>query len=142
MTRTPIAEKLQYIRQAVTEPTKRKKFTPAQRRAVYAEFNGLCGCGCEEPLDGEAWDIDHVIELEFGGAHDISNWVPKIKAHHRLKTSANAPKVAKARRIRKRETEGAKPSRLKSAGKLQSPGFRKDITKKFNGAVVPRKEHA
>jgi len=142
MMRTPIREKLANLCQPLVQATPRKGFTKAQRRAVYEEFNGLCGCGCEEPLAGERWEIDHAIELEFGGAHDLSNWVPMLAGHHRRKTSANAPKVAKVRRIVKRESQGPKPSKFRSGRKLQSPGFRRDITRNMRGQIVRRRVEA
>lgn len=116
------------------EKTPRKGFTPKQRREMYERQGGLCGCGCGEPL-GLSWDGDHRIPLAMGGAHDPSNWIALKPSHHLDKTRQDVRKIAKVNRIRKREAEGPKPSRIKSRGfapgkrKLQSRGFQKKSPK-------------
>lgn len=136
--RKPIREKLANIGRQSVQILDRKGFTPKQRQMVYDEFDGLCGCGCDEPLAGEAWDIDHAVPLALGGKHDLSNWIPRLKAHHKRKTASDIKSISKAKRIAKRETEGPKPAKLKGGGKIQSAGFRKDISRRMNGSVVRR----
>lgn len=128
MTRAPIAEKHKHLRRPRVEPTKRKSFTPAQRRAVYEAQDGVCGAvACDEPLS-RGWDIDHDEELWFGGAHDPSNWVGLCKACHKAKTGAMAKVRAHVKRLIARDEE-IRPSRIKSRNqwptgrKLQSRPF-------------------
>ena len=112
------------------EKTPRKGFTPKQRQTVWGKHDGLCGCGCDEPL-GLSWQVDHSVPLALGGAHDPSNWIGLKPNHHLEKTRKDVKAIAKVNRIRKREAEGPKPSRMKSRGfspgkrKLQSRGFPK-----------------
>lgn len=110
--RAPVAEKLAELRRAIVEIEARKSFTPAQRKAVYEAQHGRCA-GCEEPL-GKRFEIDHVISLGIGGKHELGNWLGKCKACHAAKTAIDRKVQAKANRIIRRETEGPKPSRLKS----------------------------
>lgn len=111
-------------------PTKRKGFTPAQRKAVYETARGSCQ-KCGEWL-GDVWHIDHRIPLAQGGAHAPSNWDALCVSCHRQKTKADVGQIAKTKRIIKRETEGKKPSRLKSRG------FSKTLRKKMDGTVERR----
>lgn len=131
MSRTPIAEKLAEVRAAcdriMVEKTPRKGFTKAQRKAVWDAQKGECG-GCEaELLSG--FPIDHIIPLADGGAHDLGNWMGLCVPCHKRKTAKEATARASTNRIRKREKEGQKPSRLKSRNKwpkgrpLKSRGF-------------------
>ena len=113
------------------EKTPRRSFTPKQRQGVWDRQEGLCGCGCDEPL-GLSWQVDHRIPIALGGAHEPGNWVGLKPDHHLEKTREDVRKIAKVNRIRKREAEGAKPSRL------QSRGFDKRLRKKFDGSVVRR----
>lgn len=117
-------------------PAKRKKFSPKTREAVKAAYDGLCA-RCEEPL-GKVFDLDHIIEHDLMGSDEIDNLVPLHPECHRVKTSARAPVLAHVHRLFKRETEGPRPSRMKSGGKLQSAGFDKRLRKHMNGAVSRR----
>lgn len=116
MTRTPIAEKLAELRAAcdriIVEKTPRKGFTKAQRKAVWEAQGGRCG-GCEADLQ-PGFHIDHVRPLADGGAHDPGNWLALCPPCHQRKTSGEATQRAKTERIRKREAEGQKPSRIRS----------------------------
>lgn len=142
--RVPIREKLANIAREAVEATPRKGFTPKQRKGVWDAYDGKCA-GCDEPLK-PGWAVDHILPIELGGAHEPKNWQAlcgqNVNGCHVAKTRDDIKRIAAARRIRKREHEGAKAPKLRSAGKIQSPGFRKDISKKFSGAVVPRKEPA
>ena len=111
------------------EKTPRKGFTPKQRQMIHDRQNGLCAL-CEAPL-GLSWPIDHRIPLAHGGAHEPDNWRGLCVPCHKAKFPAEIKATAKVNRIRKREAEGPKPSRMKSRGfspgkrKLQSRGFPK-----------------
>lgn len=133
---TKLAELRALVGQIPAFKTKRKGFTAKQRKAVRDAFGGLCACGCEEPLEGEVWDIDHVIPIAIGGAHEPGNWVPLIKAHHVRKTAQDRKAIAKCERIIAREN-GTRRERQPIHGKpLQGRPFPKDLRRKFNGQVV------
>lgn len=146
--RAPVAEKLAELRAKIGRipafKTPAKKFTPAQRRAVFDAYDGLCA-GCDEPLM-RGWEVDHIKERADGGTHDPSNLQPlcgpEQNGCHQGKTSAFNRAKAKPNRLAKRELEGPKASKFKPGRKLQSPGFRTDITRKFSGEIVRRKAQA
>lgn len=49
---------------------------------------------------------------------------------------------APERTLAKREVRGPKPSQFKPGRKLQSPGFRRDITRNMRGQIVRRRVEA
>lgn len=146
--RAPVAEKLAELRKKIGRipafKTPPKKFTPAQRRAVSEAYDGLCA-GCDEALKGK-WQVDHRVPLELNGAHDPSNWQPlcgqDMNGCHVAKTRDDIKRIAAARRIRKREAEGAKASTIQSAREIQSRGFDRTKTRTFAGQVKFRKARA
>lgn len=83
---------------------RRRKFTAKEYKSVIDRQNGICDCGCGEPLGDDPRDIefDHELELALGGADTLDNLRAKKKKHHRAKTSRNAAKIAKAIRIEAR----------------------------------------
>ena len=98
-------------------PTRRRNFTKRERWLVRKRQGEVCAReGCERPIV----DIDHVIEIHLGGDHHISNFEGLCKEHHQLKTSANAPKLAKVNRIIKRRTGERRPRK-----KIPSRPFQK-----------------
>lgn len=113
------------------ERTPRKTFSKKMRQAIAALQGDLCAA-CEDPL-GEHFDIDHINPLALTGTNNLENLVALHPECHAPKTKKDVKAIAKARRIGKRETQGPKPSRLKSRG------FDKSKSKRFNGAVTDRK---
>jgi 5-methylcytosine-specific restriction endonuclease McrA len=98
--------------------------------AVMLKCDGKCakrGCGRKTGLD-----IDHIIPLALGGPNDLKNLQLLCEEHHKEKTRDDIRKIAKAKRLAKKETEEREPSRL------QSPGFDKTKSRGFDGVVVPR----
>lgn len=119
------------IGRIMVEKTPRRSFTPKQRQAVWDDWRGLCAC-CGEPLGDEPWDIDHTIPIALGGLHELSNWQPLIRSHHRAKTKADVKAIAKVRRIRKTDA-GENKSR-----NIVSRGFDKRFRKRLDGTVEKR----
>ncbi|MET3527253.1 HNH endonuclease signature motif containing protein [Phenylobacterium koreense] len=148
MMRAPIAQKLAELREKIgripAHKTPVKKFTKAERKAVFDAYDGLCA-GCDEPLL-KGWEVDHIKERADGGTHDPSNLQPlcgpEQNGCHQGKTSAFNRGKAKPNRIAKRELNGPKPSTFRPGRKLQSPGFRTDIRKTMSGEIVRRKASA
>ena len=119
------------------EATQRKSMTPAKRRAVI-ERAGVC---CEHPgcTMSQSLEIDHIIPLELGGADHPDNCQALCYWHHKEKTKADIKRIAKARRLRKKENplERTPPKR-----KIQSKGFNKRLKRGLNGEVVPRTDQS
>ncbi|MCA6256950.1 MAG: HNH endonuclease [Phenylobacterium sp.] len=128
--RQTLARLREAIGQIRPEKTPRRGFTARQRQAVAEAFDGQCSA-CESGLTG-TWHIDHVIPLALGGRHDPGNWVPVCVDCHKAKTRGDVKAIAKTARIIRRETEGPKPSRLKSRG------FNRGMRKKMDGTVEKR----
>ncbi len=112
------------------EPTKRRSFTKRQRAEAFMRAGGRCEV-CGEKLTG-TYEIDHIVSIWLGGAHEPSNWRCCCVSCHREITGKQAGVHAKVRRIIKTLTEPRAPSRMKSRG------FSKHLSKKFSGAVVPK----
>lgn len=131
--RAPVAEKLAELRKEIgrimVEKTPRKGFTRKQREAVLEAQQGRCG-GCEADLE-PGFHIDHVKALADGGAHEPANWLGLCPPCHKRKTAREVTARAKTERIRTREQEGPKPSRIHSRNewpkgrKLQSRTFQR-----------------
>lgn len=119
--------------------TPRQRLTGSQRSDILGRQQWRC-CACPEPLvryDGSTRILlpmidEHILPLELGGSNDLTNRELRCIPCARAKTKDDIKRIAKARRIRKRETEGPKPSRI------QSRGFQKTLRKKLNGTVVRR----
>lgn len=87
-------------RPALNKKVVRRRFTPREYASVISRQDGKCAC-CGDPLGDDARDIefDHELELALGGADTLDNLRALKKKHHLHKTRANAPKIAKTRRI-------------------------------------------
>jgi 5-methylcytosine-specific restriction endonuclease McrA len=75
---------------------KRNRFL---RAAVLVRDGGLCKkCGRFDPR----WQCDHITDLQFGGTDTLDNLQTLCRRHHTEKTTAAAPRRAKADRLRER----------------------------------------
>ena len=119
------------------EATKRATMTPARRRAVLMRA-GIC---CEHPgcVMAQNLEIDHIIPLELGGADHDANLQALCYTHHKLKTKQDIKRIAKARRLRKKENP---PDQTPRKRQIQSKGFDKTRTRSFSGSVAPRKSRS
>lgn len=142
--RAPLAEKLAELRRAtdriIQEGTSRKAMTPKRKLKALAAYDGVCA-RCDEAITGK-FEVDHIIALGLNGEEVLGNLVPLHPWCHKPKTKSDKGKIAKAKRIVRREAEGPKPSRFKPGRKLQSPGFRTDITRNMRGQIVRRRVEA
>jgi hypothetical protein len=91
-------------------------------------------CGQVTAMTGSTVRYDHRIPLELSGTDDDSNIFPLHREPcDRIKTKADAAKIAKMRRLRKkRDPETRKPSIMKSRG------FDKTLRRTFKGTVEKR----
>lgn len=115
------------------ELDKRRSMTPARRRRVLERQDGKCAYpDCEV---SEALEIDHIIALALGGKDSDENLEGLCRHHHAAKTRRDVKFIAKAKRlVKKADPDERKPSRL------QSRRFQTNMTKRFDGTVVPRRQ--
>lgn len=131
---TKIAQLRAAIGRIMSEKTPRGAMTRARKRRIHEAHNGLC-VQCGEPVEmfGPTVRYDHEIPLELLGSDDDGNIGPIHRSPCDLiKTANDQAAIAKARRLRKADLEPRQPTRVKSAG------FRKDVSRKFNGQIVRR----
>jgi hypothetical protein len=87
----------------------------------------------------QALEIDHIIPLELGGADDDTNLQALCHTHHKEKTRADIKRIAKARRLRKKESP---PDQTPRKRRIQSRGFSKTHKKTFSGRVEARQSRS
>lgn len=111
---------------------KRRPLTRKEVITLCLRQNGRCGCGCGFKLDamGEGVIDEHVLMLETLGSNDLENRALYRKPCAVKKTKAEAPIIAKVRRLAGETCAG--PTKRP----LQSRGFG-DRSRKFNGEVSP-----
>ena len=80
--------------------TKRRRLTKAEFKEVWERQDGLCSCGCGEPLEGNDLEEEHTIPLWLGGENGPGNVTLMIAGHQKPKTAREAKERAKGRRIR------------------------------------------
>jgi 5-methylcytosine-specific restriction enzyme A len=118
-------------------PDARRAMTPARKARIWSAWDGKCWF-CRMPVaqDGPSVEYDHIPALWMKGS-DADDDIGPIHADpcHRLKTAADAAKRAKVKRIWKKSD----PDRIKSGRRIQSAGFRKDLSRKMDGTVEKRR---
>lgn len=78
----------------------RKYLSASEKSRVLDRQRGKCACGCRQQLVVGQIDFDHVLDLQFGGTNDLSNFCALIRKHHKAKSNANNTLRAKADRIK------------------------------------------
>lgn len=81
----------------------RRKFSPKVYAALIESQSGRCACGCNEPLEVGRIHYDHIVPLAIGGKDEPGNLQALILRHHKAKTKADMVKIAKVRRIDKKD---------------------------------------
>lgn len=81
---------------------KRRYLSASEKSRVIARQNGHCACECRGDLVVGSIDFDHVLDLQFGGTNDLSNYCALIRKHHKIKSNANNTVRAKCDRIREK----------------------------------------
>jgi 5-methylcytosine-specific restriction endonuclease McrA len=116
--------------------TPRKAMSDARKRRIWEREGGKCWmCGQVTAMTGPEVRYDHRIPIELSGSEDDSNVFPLHREPcDRIKTKADAAKIAKMRRLRKkRDPDTRKPSVMKSRG------FDKTVKRRLNGTVERKK---
>ena len=120
-------------------PEKRRSFTARQRNEVANRQEWLCNiCKCD--LWGIRFDVDHVQRLDALGKHEPNNWQALCVPCHADKTRTDNREAKKGARVRGEKGQRARRERrggsmIKSASKIQSRGFQKNVRRKMNGTV-------
>lgn len=80
---------------------RRRRFHPKTYAEIIERQDGICACGCDEPLGTDPRDIqfDHEVALHLGGADTPDNLRALKKKHHLVKTIREAKDRGKFRRI-------------------------------------------
>jgi 5-methylcytosine-specific restriction endonuclease McrA len=108
-------------RSGTVEATPRKRLTLAEKHLLDYRQEGLCGCGCGEPLWGALID-EHILPLELGGSNDLSNRALYLVDCAKKKTREDVRRIRKAARLRR---DASPETRRKSPRPLRSRGFRR-----------------
>ena len=140
--------------------TRRRRFTAKQKASVCARQSGLCAeCGqqltcpravCEargclaaqgyvnpsEYRPGDPTEFDHERPLALLGEDTLLDLRAIHASCHIEKTKADVARIAKAKRQEAFYKTGR--SRKRKGPPIKSRGFRKDVTRKLDGTVVPR----
>ena len=72
---------------------------PELRKELFDLQNGICpvtGLKIEDPLDGQKWEVDHIVALKNGGLDSIENMQLIDKIENRKKGSSFGFEVLKA----------------------------------------------
>lgn len=103
------------------EPTPRRQVSKTERLTILLDQNGRCA-KCLEKRALADLDLDHVIPIELGGAHERSNWQLICRdVCHREKTAVDIRNIRKAARLRAKQKPRAEwPKTQKIGGR----GFR------------------
>ncbi len=111
----------------------RRSLSRLARIRVFDAAKGVCHL-CETKIHvGEGWEVEHVRALSLGGADDETNMRPAHVACHRIKTSEEAPRKAKADRVRANHLGIRKPTSRPIPGSKAS-----GLRKRFDGSVERR----
>lgn len=107
---------------------------PRVKLRVFEAHGGVCYLSKRKIRAGEKWDAEHVIAIINGGENRERNLAPALVAPHREKTARDVKIKAKTASIRMKHL-GIKP---KGGRKIESRGFDKTKTKRFDGTVVTK----
>lgn len=104
------------------------------RLRVFEAYGGVCYLSKRKIRPGEKWEAEHIIALTNGGENRERNLAPALVEPHKAKTANDVAIKAKTDSIRKKHL-GIKSANTR---KIQSRGFDKTKTKRFDGTVVAR----
>ena len=87
----------------------RTEFSRKQRAEMWLRAKGNCEeCGAR--LKVGSGEYDHILPLSMGGETEVSNGQLVCGVCHKAKTAREAPRRAKADRVRDKATGAWKPS--------------------------------
>lgn len=124
----------------VTAPMpKRRHISARERMAIFIRAEGKCHICGSKIAPTQRWDVEHVIprELEGTEAPMDENLQPAHQDCHKPKTAEDARHIAKAKRMRQRESGIARQARQKIPGS-RGTGYRVRLTS--DGPKVEKRE--
>lgn len=78
----------------------RREFPKSVRTAALKRCDGICECGCGQPITGKVHFDHHPIAAYFDGPATLANCRVLMERCHKLTTSQqDRPRIDKARRI-------------------------------------------
>ena len=115
---------------------KRKPLTRRQVLELCLRQEGRCACGCGQRLDPMTEGVidEHLIALELTGPNELRNRALLRKPCAKEKTKRDAGLIAKAKRL------AGEVGQNRAKRPIRSAGFRKDISRGFDGRVKPRRQ--
>jgi 5-methylcytosine-specific restriction endonuclease McrA len=122
------------------ELAERGAMSASRKRRIHTMRKGKCWmCGLPVPPTGPEVRYDHKLPLELGGSDDDANlWPLHREPCDRIKTAADARRIAKMRR-QADMLEPTQPSKRPLKGRKFSDS---PLRKLMNGSVVKREERA
>lgn len=123
---------------------KRRPLTRAEFGQLMVDQDGRCACGCGEKLQPLTEGVidDHLRALGLLGTNALENRALYRKPCARKKTDEqDTPRIAKAK-AQGGETGQYARRQKRGQGSIQSRGFDKTRTKRFDGSVVARPQKA
>lgn len=115
--------------------TPRRKLRPYERAQLFERQNGLCSCGCGQPLTGNPMlDQDEHTNCRWvSGDDQLSNRTLMLRDCHKAKTARDKKAIAKIKRLIAKAAGTTKPKR-----KINGRGFDKSLKRKLDGTVEKR----
>lgn len=98
-----------------------QRVPPRVRQRIFERHGGKCHITGREIRPGDAWDLDHIVELIMGGEHRESNLAPALCEPHKAKTKTAMAVKKKVVRVAKKHQGIATPSQRP----IQGRGFEK-----------------
>ncbi|WP_313044984.1 hypothetical protein [Brevundimonas sp.] len=123
---------------------KRRPLTRAEFGQLMIDQEGRCACGCGEKLQPMTEGVidEHLRALALLGTNALENRALYRKPCARKKTDEqDTPRIAKAK-AQAGETGQYARRQKRGQGSIQSRGFDKTRTKRFDGSVVARPQKA
>lgn len=123
--------------------TTRKRHSAKVKSAIIARQGGLCALSGLPLIPGQI-DFDHERALALGGADTPENLRAVNRDPHKAKTKIDRAYITKADAQKRKTSRDAirKPKRIWPKRELAGRGFADNLTRKFNGTVIPRAPRA
>jgi 5-methylcytosine-specific restriction endonuclease McrA len=111
----------------------RREFTEKTKRLALERANGMCECGCGQPLQDDT-EYHHIVSAWSGGDNSLKNCAAlRFDCHRDWTEKFDKPGFHKHRRIVAKSARADKPRSRPMAGTKAS-----GIRKRMNGTVERR----
>lgn len=86
---------------------------PRVKLRIFEKFDGRCACCGRKIRAGERWELDHIVALINGGAHEEANLQPLLTEHHKNKTKADIAQKSKSYEKRRKHVGVRRPRTIR-----------------------------